>query len=194
MERLWSQVGATGGNRCDVRKPRERQIQVKTVAVGCHWFRVASSCGKYVRIPLQTPAESTPPVILFATSSLPISARMAVISEPFRSCSATTTELWPSGVRRRGLTVATFETPGSTGCDLAWASRAPLPDTQTRVTRPPAIVRHPASVRSTSERPGSRCASLRPRYADRRTARRAIQTCPLLVRQGLPSTYGSGQR
>src|SRR6266511_4374982 len=39
MERLWSLAGATGRNRWQMRRPRKRQKQAKTVAVGCHRLR-----------------------------------------------------------------------------------------------------------------------------------------------------------
>ncbi len=35
MERLWSLAGATTGNRWQIGRPRKRQKQAKTVAVGC---------------------------------------------------------------------------------------------------------------------------------------------------------------
>jgi hypothetical protein len=35
MERLWSLAGATSGNRWQMRGPRKRRKQAKTVATGC---------------------------------------------------------------------------------------------------------------------------------------------------------------
>ncbi len=42
MERLWSLAGATSGNRWQMREPRKRQKQAKTVATGCHQLPIGA--------------------------------------------------------------------------------------------------------------------------------------------------------